>query len=64
MCRTWLIKSSRGFNLVCYAKWKNATLTYAHLKDVIDVAGRFDRYLDQLHEGRTQDQLAEEEGVR
>lgn len=24
----------------------------------------FDRYLDQLHGGRTQDQLAEEEGVR
>lgn len=47
-----------------YAKWKNVTLTYTHLKDVIDVAGRFDEYLDDLHGGRTQDQLAQEEGVR
>ncbi|KAI3400396.1 hypothetical protein diail_3413 [Diaporthe ilicicola] len=47
-----------------YTKWKNVTLTYTCLKDVIDVAGRFDKYLDQLHEGRTQDQLAEGEGVR
>lgn len=47
-----------------YANWKNVTLTYTQLKDVIDVAGRFDRYLDELHGGQTQDQLAKEEGVR
>lgn len=46
-----------------YAKWKNVTLKYTHLKDVIDMAGRFNKYLDQVHGGRTQDQLAEEEGL-
>ncbi|KAI0534775.1 hypothetical protein GGR58DRAFT_43234 [Xylaria digitata] len=47
-----------------YAKWKGETLTYAKLKDVIEVAGRFDKYLDKLHRGLTQDQLAEDEGLR
>lgn len=47
-----------------YAKWRDVTLTYKDLKEVIDIAGRFDKYLDELHGGRTQDQLAEEEGVR
>lgn len=47
-----------------YAKWKDVTLTYKDLKEVIDIAGRFDKYLDELNGGRTQDQLAEEEGVR
>ncbi|KAI1418795.1 P-loop containing nucleoside triphosphate hydrolase protein [Xylaria sp. FL1777] len=47
-----------------YAKWKGETLTYAKLKDVIEVAGRFDKYLNRLHRGVTQDQLAEDEGLR
>ena len=47
-----------------YSKWKNATLTYSHLKDVIEVAGRFDKYLDKLNGGFTQDQIAQDEGVR
>ena len=47
-----------------YAKWKKTTLTYEHLRDVIDVSGRFDKYLNQLHRGFTQDQLAEDEGLR
>ncbi|KAI0543546.1 hypothetical protein F4679DRAFT_577526 [Xylaria curta] len=47
-----------------YAKWKGETLTYAKLKDVIEVAGRFDKYLNKLHRGLTQDQLAEDEGLR
>ena len=47
-----------------YAQWKNTTLTYEHLKDVLDVSGRFDKYLDKLNGGNTQDQLAEEEGIR
>lgn len=34
-----------------YAQWKGMTLTYEHLRDVIEVAGRFDRYLDGLHGG-------------
>lgn len=47
-----------------YAKWKDVTLTYKYLKEVIDVAGLFDQYLEKIHGGLTQDQLAEEEGVR
>ncbi|TGJ82867.1 hypothetical protein E0Z10_g5894 [Xylaria hypoxylon] len=47
-----------------YAKWKGETLTHAKLKDVIEVAGRFDKYLDRLNRGLTQDQLAEDEGLR
>ena len=47
-----------------FAKWKGQTLTYKHLSDVIEVSGRFDTYIDQLNGGYTQDQLAEEEGIR
>ncbi|KAI0449006.1 P-loop containing nucleoside triphosphate hydrolase protein [Xylaria acuta] len=47
-----------------YANWKGETLAYAKLKDVIDVTGRFDEYLDRLHRGLTWDQLAEDEGLR
>ncbi|GAW18962.1 hypothetical protein ANO14919_084460 [Xylariales sp. No.14919] len=47
-----------------YAKWKGERLNYAKLKDVIEVAGRFDKYLVKLHKGLTHDQLAEDEGVR
>ena len=47
-----------------YAEWKGSTLTYKHLSDVIEVSGRFDKYLDQLNGGFTQDQLAEDEGLR
>ena len=47
-----------------YAQWKNSMLTYVHLKDVIEVAGRFDRYLDRLNGGYSQDQLAEDDGLR
>ncbi|KAI9687859.1 MAG: hypothetical protein M1822_001940 [Bathelium mastoideum] len=47
-----------------YTRWKETTLTYEHLRDVIDVSGRFDKYLHQLNGGFTQDQLAEDEGIR
>lgn len=47
-----------------YAEWKNETLTYGHMKDVIEVSGRFDKYLDKLHDGLSQDQIAEDEGLR
>ncbi|KAI9704067.1 MAG: hypothetical protein M1820_005689 [Bogoriella megaspora] len=47
-----------------YAEWKHTTLTYEHLKDVIEVSGRFDKYLDKLNGGLTQDELAEDEGRR
>jgi len=39
-------------------------LTYEHLKDIIEISGRFDLYLDKLNGGYTQDQLAEDEGLR
>lgn len=47
-----------------YAEWKGKTLTYKHLSDVIEVSGRFEKYLDRLNGGFTQDQLAEDEGLR
>ncbi len=40
-----------------YAEWKGKTLTYEHLSEV---SGRFDR----LNGGFTQDQLAQDEGLR
>jgi AAA+ superfamily predicted ATPase len=47
-----------------YAQWKNTVLTYEKLKDVIEISGRFDLYLDKLHDGYKQDQIAEGEGLR
>lgn len=47
-----------------YAEWKEKTLRYEQLKDVIEVSGRFDKYLDQLNGGYTDDELAEGEGRR
>lgn len=47
-----------------YAQWKHTTLTYDCLKDVIEVSGRFDTYLDKLHGGYTQDELAQDYGLR
>lgn len=47
-----------------YAEWKKTTLTYEHLRNVIEVSGRFDKYLDRLNGGFTQDELAQDEGLR
>lgn len=47
-----------------YTEWKKTTLTYEHLRVVIDVSGRFDKYLDKLNGGFTQDELAEDDGLR
>lgn len=47
-----------------YAKWQNTILNYEILKKVISVSGRFDKYLDKLHGGLTEDQMAEDEGLR
>ena len=47
-----------------YAQWKGSVLNYGHLRDVIEISGRFDQYLDRLNGGSTQDQLAEDEGLR
>ncbi|KAK5050927.1 hypothetical protein LTR84_003486 [Exophiala bonariae] len=34
-----------------YAEWKGEKLTYKHLEYVIEVSGRFDKYLDKLNGG-------------
>ncbi|KAJ5129742.1 uncharacterized protein N7515_005781 [Penicillium bovifimosum] len=34
-----------------YAKWKKEVLRYDHLKDVIEVAAKFDEYLENVHRG-------------
>lgn len=47
-----------------YAEWKGETLTYEHLKDVIEVSGRFDKYFDTLHGGFTQDEIAQDGFLR
>lgn len=55
-----------------YAEWQSEQLkdgttkkmTYEHLKDVIEVASRFDKYIDKLNGGFSADQLAEDEGLR
>ncbi|KAI0971618.1 hypothetical protein F4678DRAFT_431330 [Xylaria arbuscula] len=47
-----------------YAKWENQLLDYKLLEGIIETAGRFDRYIEKLNGGYSQDQLAEDEGVR
>ncbi|KAJ5683879.1 uncharacterized protein N7477_000224 [Penicillium maclennaniae] len=45
------------------AKWKNTTLTYEHLKDVIEISGRFGTYLHDLR-GFSENELAKDGGIR
>ena len=47
-----------------YAEWKGEKVAYKHLEYVIEVSGRFDKYLDKLNGGFTQNQLARDEGIR
>ncbi|EXJ71047.1 uncharacterized protein A1O5_06040 [Cladophialophora psammophila CBS 110553] len=55
-----------------YAEWQSGQskdgttkkMTYEHLKDVIEVAGRFDKYLDKPYGGFSVDRLAEDDGLR
>lgn len=48
-----------------YAEWKNeGPMSYEHLKITLDVAGKFDSYSEKLRGGLTDDQIAEEEGIR
>ncbi|CAG8959782.1 hypothetical protein HYFRA_00001689 [Hymenoscyphus fraxineus] len=47
-----------------YAQWKKTILTYDHLKDIIEISGRFDKYLDKLNDGYSQDQIAQNDGLR
>ncbi|KAL7934584.1 AAA family ATPase [Trichoderma chlorosporum] len=52
-----------------YARWerqqdRNFKLNYKVLKEVIEMAGEFDEYINTLNGGLTQEQLAKEEGLR
>lgn len=46
------------------AKFKNASMDYSHLKHVIEVSSRFDKYLSNVKEGLTDDQIARDDGIR
>lgn len=46
------------------AMFKNKALDYSILKHVINVSGRFDRYLKNVNEGLTDEQLARENQLR
>jgi len=39
-------------------------MDYNHLKHVIEVAGKFDRYLFELHEQVDDNQIAHDDGIR
>ncbi|KAJ8112586.1 hypothetical protein OPT61_g5071 [Boeremia exigua] len=46
------------------ARFKNETMKYRHLKHVIKVSNKFDKYLLEVHEGMPDDVLARGEGIR
>lgn len=46
------------------ARFKGRKMTHADLKHVIAVAGRFDKYLSDIKEGFTDDDIARESGIR
>ncbi|OGM49509.1 hypothetical protein ABOM_001748 [Aspergillus bombycis] len=45
-----------------HAKWKKTTLTFEHLKDVIEISGRFGTYLHDLR-GFSENELAKDGGI-
>ncbi|KAJ4305544.1 hypothetical protein N0V90_001075 [Kalmusia sp. IMI 367209] len=47
-----------------YAEWKGTVMNYEHLETALEVAGKFDKYSEKLRGGLTDDQIAEEEGIR
>ncbi|KAH7333074.1 hypothetical protein BKA65DRAFT_507096 [Rhexocercosporidium sp. MPI-PUGE-AT-0058] len=47
-----------------YTQWKKMKLNFAELQDIIKISGQFDIYLSELNSNVTQDQLAQEEGLR
>ncbi|KAI0452893.1 hypothetical protein F5B21DRAFT_515729 [Xylaria acuta] len=54
-----------------YARWErqqpnmqHIQLDYKMMKEVIETAGEFDRYIEKLNGGNTYDQLAEDDGLR
>lgn len=46
------------------AQYQSKKLCYQHLRHVINVAGRFDKYLKGVKEGYTDDQIARDGGLR
>jgi SpoVK/Ycf46/Vps4 family AAA+-type ATPase len=46
------------------AQYKGKDFCYAHLKHVIGVAGKFDKYLKTVHEGFSDDEIARGEQIR
>jgi hypothetical protein len=46
------------------AIFKEAEMNYGHLKHIIEVAGKFERYLFELHEEVDDSQIAHNEGLR
>ncbi|KAH0565265.1 hypothetical protein GP486_001346 [Trichoglossum hirsutum] len=46
------------------AQYQGKIMTYTHLKHVIKVAGKFDKYLSAVKEGFTDDVIAREGGLR
>jgi len=46
------------------AKFKKTTMNYEHLKHVIHVANKFDKYLNTVREGLSDDQIARDLGSR
>ncbi|KAE8380481.1 P-loop containing nucleoside triphosphate hydrolase protein [Aspergillus bertholletiae] len=50
-------------NLDQHAKWKKTALTFEHLKDVIEISGRFGAYLHDLR-GFSANELAKDGGIR
>jgi SpoVK/Ycf46/Vps4 family AAA+-type ATPase len=47
-----------------YAEWKGKTMKYEHLKTALDAVADFNDYSEKLRGGMTEDQIAEEEGIR
>lgn len=46
------------------AQFKEKTLCYAHLKHVIRVSGKFGKYLKDLRDGLTEDDIKRDSGLR
>ncbi|KAF6794273.1 hypothetical protein CMUS01_16015, partial [Colletotrichum musicola] len=46
------------------AQYKDETMMFTHLRHAIEVTGEFDKYLEGVHRGCADEEIAREEGVR
>ncbi|KAF6809330.1 hypothetical protein CPLU01_15523 [Colletotrichum plurivorum] len=46
------------------AQYKDETMMFTHLRHAIEVTGEFDKYLEDVHRGCADEEIAREEGVR